>query len=59
MNIGFSINQHDKDGYKYDDCVILHFNDIFLLRLSDVKQLEDVIEQLQNIKKEVVENYGL
>ena len=59
MNIGFSINQYDKDGDKYDDCLMLHFNDTFLLRLADVKELEEVIKQLQNIKNEVVENYGL
>ena len=55
MNIGFSINQYDKDGDKYDDCLMLHFNDTFLLRLADVKELEEVIKQLQNIKNEVVE----
>ncbi len=59
MDIGFSINQHDKDGDKFDDCLLLHFNDTFLLRLADVKELEEVIKQLQTIKNEVVENYGL
>lgn len=59
MNIGFSIDMHDKDGDKFDDCLLLHFNDTFLLRLADVKELDEVIKKLQDIKTEVVENYGL
>lgn len=57
MDIGFSIDMHDKDGDKFDDCLLLHFNDTFLLRLADVKELDEVIKKLQDIKKEVVENY--
>ena len=59
MNIGFSIDMHDKDGDKFNDCLLLHFNDTFLLRLADVKELDEVIKKLQDIKTEVVENYGL
>ena len=59
MDIGFSIDMHDKDGDKFDDCLLLHFNDTFLLRLADVKELDEVIKKLQDIKTEVVENYGL
>lgn len=59
MKIGFSIDMHDKDGDKFDDCLLLHFNDTFLLRLADVKELDEVIKKLQEIKTEVVENYGL
>jgi hypothetical protein len=59
MNIGFSIDQHDKDGDKFDDCLLLHFNDTFLLRLSDVKELDEVIKELQDIRTELVDNYGL
>ena len=59
MNIGFSVDMHDKDGDKFNDCLLLHFNDTFLLRLADVKELDEVIKKLQDIKTEVVENYGL
>ena len=57
MEIGFSIDMHDKDGDKFDDCLLLHFNDTFLLRLANVKELDEVIKKLQNIKTEVIENY--
>ena len=59
MNIEFSIDQYDKDGDKFDDCLLLHFNDTFLLRLADVKELDEVIKKLQDIRTEVVDNYGL
>lgn len=57
MNIGFSIDMHDKDGDKFDDCLLLHFNDTLLLRLTNVEELDEVIKKLQNIKKEIIENY--
>ena len=59
MDIGFSIDMHDKDGNKFDNCLLLHFNDTFLLRLADVKELDEVIKNLQDIKADVVKNYGL
>ncbi len=57
MEIAYSINQYDKDGDKHDDCVIIHINDTFLLRLSDVSELELFIKKLQNIKNEINETY--
>lgn len=59
MEIGFSINMHDKDGDKFDDCLLLHINDTFLLRVADVKELNEIIKKLQDIRTEVVDNYGL
>ena len=55
IHVGFSINMHDKDGDKYDDCILLHFNDTFLLRLADKNALDDLINTLQSIKKEINE----
>ena len=57
MKIGFSIDMHDKDGDKFDDCLLLHLNNTFLLRLSDVKELDEVIKKLQNIRTEIFDNY--
>lgn len=58
IEVGFSIDMHDKDGDKFDDCLMLHFNDTFLLRLADLKDLDNLIKQLSNIREEVSLNYG-
>jgi hypothetical protein len=58
IEVGFSIDMHDKDGDKFDDCLMLHFNDTFLLRLADLKDLDNLIKQLSNIREEVSANYG-
>jgi hypothetical protein len=55
-NVSFSVNQYDSDGDITDDCVLLHL-DTTILKLSNVKQLDVFIEQLQAISKEIKENY--
>jgi len=57
MDIGFSIDMHDKEGDKFDDCLLIHFNDTFLLRLAGANELDEVIRKLHDIRKEIVENY--
>ena len=58
INVEFSIDMHDKDGDRFDECLMLHFNDTFLLKLADLKDLDSLIKQLSNIRKEVSEIYG-
>lgn len=53
IEVEFSIDMHDKDGDKFDEGLILHFNDTFLLKLADLKDLDNLIKQLSNIRKEV------
>jgi hypothetical protein len=57
MDIGFTVNLHDKDGDVFDKCLLLHFNDTFILKISNLKELDNIIKQLQDIKTEVKENY--
>ena len=57
MDIGFNINMYDQDGDVSDNCLLLHFDNTFILRLSDLKELDQVIKQLQDIKSEITENY--
>lgn len=57
IDVGFSIDLHDKDGEKWDDCLLLHFNDTFLLRLSGTKELDHMIKQLEKVKKEFSETF--
>ena len=56
VSVAFSINLYDKDGDKFDDCLLLYIDDNLLLRLSDLKDLDNLIKQLQSIRNEVAEN---
>lgn len=58
VEVGFSIGMNDRDGDKFDDCLLLHFNDTFLLRIADLKDLDNLIKQLSDIREEVSANYG-
>jgi hypothetical protein len=58
MDVTFSVNMHDKDGDVFDKCILLHFNDTFILKISDLKELDNTIKQLQDIKTEITENYN-
>jgi hypothetical protein len=55
-NARFSVNQYDHDGNLIDDCIMVHL-DTTVLKFSGVKQLDVFIGQLQNISKEIKENY--
>lgn len=59
MDVGFSLNLHDKDGDLWSKCLLLHFDETLILKLNDVKDLQDLIKQLKKIEKELVKNYGL
>ena len=54
MEVEFSINLYDKDGDQYDECVNLHFGRNLILRLENVDELEQVVEELNKIKKEIL-----
>jgi len=53
IKVEFSIDMHDKDGDKFDDCILLYFNDISILRLADLNDLDNLIHQLGNIRNEI------
>lgn len=53
MNIAFSINHYDKDGDKIDDCIHLHFDELFILRVSDLDDIQQMIKQLEKIREEI------
>ena len=56
IEIGFSKNMYDKDGDIMDDCILLYFNDTFILRVADLDDLDSVITQLQFIRNEIATN---
>jgi len=59
MDVGFSVNLHDKSGDAWSKCLLLHFDENLILKLNGIKDLKDLIKQLKKIEKEAIENYGL
>lgn len=57
INITFSINRYDKDGDVINKGIYLHLNDLVNLRLKNLDSLSNLITQLQEIEKEIKENY--
>lgn len=53
MEISFSKNLHDKDGDVYSEGIFLFIGEHIILKVSDISELEDLIEHLQKIKKEI------
>jgi|LakMenEpi03Aug12_release.lakeMendotaPanAssembly.Ray.scaffolds.fasta_scaffold00478_64 hypothetical protein len=54
----FSVNEYDKDGDLINKSILLDFNK-FIIRLDDLEDLEDLINQLVDIKKEIQENFTI
>jgi len=59
MTASFSINLHDKDGDVYQECLLIHLEDKCILQLKNKADLEELIKNLNQIKKELEENYNL
>jgi hypothetical protein len=58
MKVTFSVNQHDRDGDVYDECLLLHIDESFIIRLPK-DGLPKFIASLSKIEKELKENYGI
>ena len=59
MAITFSINQYDHDGYKYDDCILLHLEGgNTILRFKNVVAMVAFANEIQGMVPEIVENIG-
>lgn len=50
----YSINQYDKDGDAWDECILVHVGTT-ILRFSSMNQLDVFIKQLQGISKQIKE----
>lgn len=56
-DISFSVNTYDHDGDLIDNCILLHLSNNTILRVENIDELENMIEQLYNIKVEIEQNY--
>ena len=59
MDIGFSINLHDRDGRTYEEGFFLHIEPNTIIKIKDIKELNQFIKQLNKIKTEITENYDI
>jgi hypothetical protein len=57
MRASFSVNLHDSDGDIYQECLLIHLEDKVILPMKNKKDLEELIKHLNQIKKELDENY--
>ena len=57
MRASFSVNLHDNDGDVYQECLLIHLEDKCILPLKNKADLEELIKHLNQIKKELDENY--
>lgn len=55
MKVTFTRFLHDRDGDIYDEGIWLYFNSTTGIRINDELELLNLIENLQNIKKEISE----
>jgi len=59
MKIGFTVDLHDSDGDVTSECIVLHLSDVTMLKIKDIKELDQIIKNLKDIKKELIDNYNL
>jgi len=57
MKASFSVNLHDSDGDVYQECLLIHLENNVIIQLKNKKDLEELINKLAEIKKELDENY--
>jgi hypothetical protein len=59
MRASFSVNLHDSDGDVYQECLLIHLEERVILQMKNKKDLEELIKHLNQIKKELDENYNI
>lgn len=56
MTLTFSINQYDQDGDKFDDCILIYFNNNVILRFKSIEEYEEFVKKANNLIPEIKEN---
>ena len=57
MKVYFSVNDYDKDGDPYDKNIRLHFGQIAIKIGTTMKDFDDLVEQLKNMRLELEQTY--
>jgi hypothetical protein len=50
MNVAYTRNQYQEDGSKWDASILLHIDDALILRLNNIDELDNLIDQLDWIR---------
>ena len=58
MEVTFSVNRYDYEGDLVDECVLLHIGKNTIIRVEK-DGLQDLIDRLERIKKEIAERYSI
>ena len=58
MEVTFSVNRYDYEGDLLDECVLLHLGKNTIIRLEK-DELQDLIDRLERIKKEISGRYSI
>ena len=58
MKLTFSIHEYDSDGDILDEGLFIHCEGIRIKIGDYLDSIDDLINQLQKIKKEILENYN-
>jgi hypothetical protein len=53
MDLGFSVNQNDRDGDPWDYCVLLHIDKNVILRFEDSGDLEEFSNRIKEMLPEI------
>ena len=56
MKVGFCINDYDKEGDVFEECIKLYCNDTTILVFKDITELMDFGKKILSMEKEIREN---
>lgn len=56
--ITFSVNLHDTDGDVFEECILLHIENVTILKVKNIEEIQTMIGNLNNIVEEIQETYG-
>lgn len=56
MKASFSIDQHDKDGDVFDECILLHLEPNTIIRFENYREFSAFVDSLPSVRDELREN---
>lgn len=59
MNLEFNVNIHDDEGRVIDKCIMIYVNNTFTIRFEDSQELKNFIRDLEDIREQILTDYGV
>jgi hypothetical protein len=57
MKLAYSVNQYDKDGDCYEECIMIWIDDKFLLKFNNLNEYDEFIDKLKWMRGQIVETW--